>query len=92
MQHELGCGCCGVPVKVSKNRYRQLVLSDQLPFCKQCGRYVRSGASRMTELSSEQEFPSLGLCKKTKAGSKKRRSLESMPLARCGKRTYEDGG
>jgi len=92
MRRELPCECCGVMVRLGKARLRDLARRDALPFCEQCRRYVRPGTARVSQLTTEQVDPSLGLSRKRGRGAKPARVLANLPLARCGQRVCDDGG
>ena len=90
MRRELSCDCCGVMVRLSRRRLRDLARDRAKPLCEQCRRYVRPGTARVSQLPSEQVVPALGLARKRGRGAKRVGVLASCPLARCGATGCDD--
>lgn len=79
---------CGTPVQIQdRERFLAASRGDIQVFCKQCGRYLKPAAARVTQVSGEKHFGQLALRKKRARNAKRQGVLESSPLGRCGVRT-----
>lgn len=80
-KRQLPCGGCQIPINLSKDRLRELVLADRKPLCQQCRRYV-STAPVVYHYEGETEEKAIGLAHKQGPRAKCKRGIESKPLKR----------
>lgn len=81
----LPCNCCEKEVRISnRERFLEMVRTDQRPFCEQCRRYVSPGTARVSKIAGEQEFPALCLTALRSRNGDRLPPLAGMKLKRCG--------
>lgn len=71
-------GECGHEVKLSKERFLQLVRENKKPLCEQCRRYLKPPSARVSQLRKGAAFKDYVLVRSGSSGAGADR-----PLAKC---------